>query len=427
MLKQHCPQISKVRVGMTELSLNEHHYETTYKSFCLTSVFQPIFSIAHRKAVGYEGLLRANDIDGRAVSPVEIMSQPTSQREHLELDRTCRFLHASNFAHQPDNNAWLFLNLNSQCLVAERPDAGFMHELMQKTKLPARRIVIEILESEIDDREYLLELIQHFRRLGCLIAIDDFGAGHSNFDRIWNLQPDIVKIDRSLVKKAGQSMKVERILTGIVSLIHEAGSLVVIEGVESEKEALVAISSNADMIQGFYFATPESDLQQDVDFGEAMDQLLQQHQNVRSQYNRKLQQHFRAFQLVFEKEVSAFKHGRAFEACGSELFDDERAVRCYLLDESGYQIGRSLYSNKYTAKLDIRFSPLLSGDNANWSHRHYHFRAIQNPDTTQISRPYLSVAGSHMCITVSQAVEVNGKMFVFCCDLDWPDEDLAID
>ncbi len=426
MLKAHCSEKSKVRVGMTELSLNQQHYEAIYDSFSLTSVFQPIFSIAHRRAVGYEGLLRANDINGKAVSPIEIMLKPNSQREHLELDRICRFLHAANFSHQPDNDAWLFLNLNSQCLVAERPDVGFMHDLMQKTKLPAGRIVIEILESEIDDRDYLLELIQHFRRLGCLIAIDDFGAGHSNFDRIWNLQPDIVKIDRSLVKKAGQSMKVERILTGIVSLIHEAGSLVIIEGVESEKEALVAISSNADMIQGFYFAKPQADLQQSVDFGEAMDELRQHHQNVRSQYNRKLQQHFRTFQLVFEKTVDAFRQGQAFDLCGSEIFEDERAVRTYLLDESGYQIGQSLYSKKYTAKLDIRFAPLLSGDNANWSHRHYHFRALNNPNTTQISRPYLSVAGSHMCITVSQAVEMNNKLFVFCCDLDWPDEDQVI-
>lgn len=426
MLKPHCSQKTKVRVGMTELSFNEDHYEATYDSLCLTSAFQPIFSIAHRKAVGYEGLLRANDIEGNAISPATLMTKPRSQREHLDLDRTCRLLHASNFSEQPSNDAWLFLNLNSQCLVAERPDVGFMHNLMQQTRLPARRIVIEILESEIDDRQYLRELIHHFRRLGCLIAIDDFGAGHSNFDRIWDLQPDIVKIDRSLVQKAAQSMKVERILTGIVSLIHEAGSLVVIEGVESEKEALVAISSNADLIQGFYFAMPRADLQQDVDFGAALDTLLHQHKNVRSQYNRKLQQHFRAFQHVFEDKVNAFKRGTSFEVCGAELFGDERAVRTYLLDETGYQIGRSLYSSKYTAKLDIRFAPLLSGDNANWSHRHYHFRAIQNPGITQISRPYLSVAGSHMCITVSQAVEVNGERFVFCCDLDWPDEDIAI-
>lgn len=124
----------------------------------------------------------------------------------------------------------------------------------------------------------------------------------------------------------------------------------------------------------------------------------------------------------YDAEIDAFNSGKAFELCGSEVFQDERVVRCYLLDERGYQIGKSLYSPLYSAKLDIRFTPLLAGENANWSHRHYHYRAMQNPGVTQISRAYLSVAGSHMCITVSQAVEHDGKRLVFCCDLDWPDE-----
>lgn len=411
--------------GMSDISFNEQYFAAQFCDLSLTSTFQPIFSIAHRKAVGYEGLVRGHDIAGRQVAPLQIFQRPESSKEYLELDRTCRLLHARNFAEQHETDSWLFLNLNSQCLVAERPDAGFMRRLMSQTGLPARRIVIEILESAIDDRVYLKHLIQHFRELGCLIAIDDFGAGHSNFDRIWELQPDLVKLDRSLVKQAAQSLKVERILTGIISLIHETGSLAIVEGVETEKEAMVAISTHADMVQGFYFAKPNTNIVREQSFADKMDALLHQQQNVRSQYNRKLQQHFCDFHDRYDAEICGFEAGNAFDQCGSEVFEDERVVRCYLLDDQGYQVGKSLYSPKYTAKLDIRFTPLLAGDNANWSHRHYHYRAMQNPGLSQISRPYLSVAGSHMCITVSQAVHVDGKTMVFCCDLDWPDEDLS--
>lgn len=407
---------------MTELSLSEQGHVAVFDNLSLTSAFQPIFSIAHRKPVGYEGLLRAYDINGRTISPGQVMQRPGSGREHLALDRTCRLLHAQNFANQDAGDCWLFLNLNSQCLVSERPDAGFMRGLMAQTGIPARRIVIEILESEIDDRTYIRELITHFRKLGCLIAIDDFGAGHSNFDRIWELQPDVVKIDRSLVKQAGHSLKVERILTGIVSLIHETGCLVVVEGVETEKEAIVAISSNADMVQGFYFARPEASIVRDRCFADMVDELLQQQQNLRSQYTRKLQRHFDVFRHRYDAEIRAFSNRQPFEQCGGEVFSDERVVRCYLLDAQGYQIGKSLYSPQYSAKLDIRFTPLLAGENANWSHRHYHYRAMQSPGITQVSRPYLSVAGSHICVTVSQAVEIDDKTFVFCCDLDWPEE-----
>jgi EAL domain-containing protein (putative c-di-GMP-specific phosphodiesterase class I) len=110
---------------------------------------------------------------------------------------------------------------------------GFMSNLFSLSEVRPEHVVIEILESEIKDRAYLKTLIAHFREMGCLIAIDDFGAGHSNFDRIWELEPDIVKIDRQLISSAEKSPKVKRILKGIVALIHEAGSLVVIEGIEN--------------------------------------------------------------------------------------------------------------------------------------------------------------------------------------------------
>lgn len=412
-------------VGMCNISLNEDYFSAQFGDLSLTSVFQPIFSIAHRKPVGYEGLVRAHDASGRQVSPLQVFQRPDSTKQHLELDRTCRLLHARNFSEQQEADSWLFLNLNSQCLVSERPDAGFMRTLMSQTGVAARRIVIEILESEIDDRVYLKQLIQHFRALGCLIAIDDFGAGHSNFDRIWELQPDLVKLDRSLVRQAATSLKIERILTGIISLIHEAGSLAIVEGVETEKEAMVAISSNADMVQGFYFAMPSPTIVSEKGFTDKMDALLNKQQNLRSHYNRKLQQHFDDFRDRYNAEILLFQANKDFERCGTKVFEDERVVRCFLLDEKGYQVGKSLYSPKYTEKLDIRFTPLLSGDNANWSHRHYHYRAMHNQGITQISRPYLSVAGSHMCITVSHAVQIDDKAMVFCCDLDWPDEDLS--
>ena len=225
----------------------------TYRDIDLHSSFQPIFSISHRRPVGFEGLIRCQDKQGNQPSPLELLAIPNNSQDKLSLDRLCRQLHMQNFSRQPNGEAWLFLNLNLQCLVDQRPDAGFMKELFSHTGLPPHRIVIEILESEIQDRNYLKDLISHFRGLGCLIAVDDFGAGHSNFDRIWDLAPDIVKIDRTMIYRASQSIRVERILTGIVSLIHEAGSLVIIEGVETERESLVAIATNADMVQGYYF------------------------------------------------------------------------------------------------------------------------------------------------------------------------------
>jgi hypothetical protein len=85
-------------------------------------------------------------------------------------------------------------------------------------------------------------------------------------------------------------------------------------------------------------------------------------------------------------------------------------------------VSRNVYAPHYQQQLNARFSPLLRGDNANCSHKHYHFRALKQPGFIQISRPYLSVADSRMCITLSQTVRVGGTLYVFCCDMDWQEQ-----
>lgn len=393
-----------------------------YRGLSLSSHFQPIFSIAHGRAVGYEGLIRARHADGTAEPPATLLAMPGNGRESLELDRTCRTLHVHNFARQATGQAWLFLNLNSQYLVSEQPDIGFTHNLLQATGIAAHRLVIEIIESEVGDQAQLKRFISHFRELGCLIAIDDFGAGHSNFDRIWDLEPDIVKIDRRLIQDAGHSRRVERILTGMVSLLHEAGSLVVVEGVESEHEALVAIAANADMLQGFYFAKPQARINTDQSFANTFDSLLrgQQWQSVKRSAD--LRHYVRELEGLFQQAVAHFAANQQFEQSSALLFGDPRTARCYLLNEAGYQVSRNVYGAHYQQQMNARFAPLLCGDNANWSHKHYHYRALKQPGVIQISRPYLSVADSRMCITLSQTVRLGGTLYVFCCDLDWQEE-----
>ena len=392
-----------------------------FQGFTLRSAFHPIISIPHRRAVGYEALVRASDDNGEPCSPLRLFTLPQSGKEHLQLDRLCRSIHIPNFSRQATTDEWLFLNLNSQGLESERPEMGLMTQLLSDSGIPPQRLVIEILENEIDDREYLKGLIKHFREMGCLIAIDDFGAGHSNFERIWELSPDIVKLDRSLIVRAANSSKVKRILLGMVSLIHETGCLVVIEGVETKKEALIAIDVGADMVQGFYFALPDADISLNADLDETLIALIGLQRDEAKKQTKQLDQYFNRFHQLFEKAVSQFEIDHQFDSAAEMVFMETRAIRCFLLDETGYQIGKSIHAQRYKQELDKRVLPLLSGQNASWSHKYYHFRAINQPGKMQVTRPYLSVAGLHMCITVSQSLEIEGHKFVFCCDLEWKD------
>lgn len=407
--------------GMGEQGTMTTQAASFLESFSLSSAFHPIISIPHRRAVGYEALIRAKDKQGQACSPLALFSLPKSSAEDLLLDRTCRQLHVKHFSQQHTLDEWLFINLNAHGIESERPKMGFMADLLSRYGLPPQRIVIEILENEIDDRDYLKDLIAHFREMGCLIAIDDFGAGHSNFERIWDLEPDIVKLDKSLVSRAANSSKVKRILLGMVSLIHETGCLVVIEGVETKQEALIAIEVGADMVQGFYFARPEAEISFKHELDTTLTDLVQLQRTQSKKHTQQLDHYFNQFHELYEKAIVSYTADSDLSCAADIIFQEDRAIRCFLLDEVGYQIGSSLHAPSYKQAFDKRVRPLLSGKNASWSHKYYHLRAINQPGKLQVTRPYLSVAGLHMCITVSKAIEVNGEVFVFCCDLYWQD------
>ena len=92
-------------------------------------------------------------------------------------------------------------------------------------------------------------------RNGFLVAVDDFGAGHSNLDRLLTLRPDIVKLDRSLIHAHQPDLR-ESVMPKLVSLLHEAGMLVVAEGIETEEDLLLAARSGVDFVQGFLFGQP---------------------------------------------------------------------------------------------------------------------------------------------------------------------------
>lgn len=402
-------------------SHNDKEIVADYKGWTLSSVFQPIISIPHQRAVGYEGLVRGKTATGVECSPIDIFALPETSGEHLSLDRICRLLHIRNISRQDLDNEWIFINLDSMCLANEKPTPGFMDNLFSVSGIAPHRVVIEILESEINDQAYLKDLIKHFRNMGCLIAIDDFGAGHSNFDRIWELEPDIVKIDRSLIKRAAINSKVKRILSGMVSLIHEAGSLVIIEGVETILEAQAAVEVNADMLQGFYFAKPSAEINYQC-FRDVIQNLITSQQQVRNKASNEVSHFTTRFQAEFREGVRQFRELIQLKDFAHVIFQNERVVRCFILDEMGYQIGQSIHSTAYNERLDQRFIPLISADNANWSHKHYHFLAILHPYVIQTSRPYLSIAGASLCITVSLAIVIDQQIYVLCCDLDWQDD-----
>ena len=226
----------------------------------LATHFQPIFQVDRATCAGYEALVRATTSSGRPMRPEALFAEAVSAGDSVMLDWLCRALHLRSFATVDPGDRSLFINVHPEAAVKESHGARDLDHLIRFYGLTPKRVCIEILEDGCSDEGLLREAVAAYRALGARIAMDDFGIGRSNFDRIVALRPDMVKIDRSILTDAVGDSKSRRMLPGIIELLHEAGALVAIEGIESANEALIAIDSGADLLQGFHLAAPSATL-----------------------------------------------------------------------------------------------------------------------------------------------------------------------
>jgi len=94
------------------------------------------------------------------------------------------------------------------------------------------------------------------RKLGYRIAVDDLGAGYAALGALASLEPEIVKLDMSLIRDLDKQPKKRRVVAAIATLCRELGGKVVAEGVETPAERAVITESGIDLIQGYLLAKP---------------------------------------------------------------------------------------------------------------------------------------------------------------------------
>ncbi|MCX4149946.1 MULTISPECIES: EAL domain-containing protein [Paraburkholderia] len=412
-------------MGLPDLLLFSGNDATLQPSFArfgdltLSSTFQPIFCFSHHTPIGYEALLRAYDSFGNEVAPLKVLTRPVAPGRWNDLERSIQLLHASNFMQVANAQQQLFLYARPDSFITSDAYRRLVEDTLTRLQLMPERVVLEVLETPNGNLERLLEGIVSFRRQGFLIALDDFGAGHLNIDRVWRLQPDIVKLDRSVITQAAREPRVARMLSRLVSLLHETGALVLVEGVETQSEALLSMECDADFVQGFYFARPAPGKVDEESCRAVMDSISEMYR-ARVELNERtkttlLSAYTDALQTAADRLCAGIDLPHATE----DLLRVEGAARCFLLDGQGYQIGDDLKATQPRASAPNRFRSTTVASGGCWDRRPYFRDAISEPGTVQISEPYLSINGMHLCITFSIAISARGSMWVLCADTDW--------
>lgn len=243
------------------LRFDDHGAFGSYRGVRLYSVFQAVFSGTTLLPVAHEALLRARDKDKQPIPPAAAFQLAVTPDEAVYFDRLCRMVHALNFADQGIIQGDLYLNVSGRHLLSVGAGHGRTFEtLLKLCGLKPTQVVLEILESGVDDLLHLQVAVDGYRSRGFRVAIDDFGCQHSNFDRLWRLTPDIVKLDRSLIVQATENGRARRILPKIIEIIHDLGAQVVVEGIETQAQHALALESGSDLLQGYYYAMPSTEV-----------------------------------------------------------------------------------------------------------------------------------------------------------------------
>lgn len=217
--------------------------------------FQPIVNLTTREIEKYEALMRIELPNGDVLMPDEFMEVAKHSRLYPKMSRelirrTFEVFHISSNEFSINLSVLDILNTQTTDFIIDQLELFDVGPW----------VVFEILESEgVDEANNgrILEFIEKVKSYGAKIAIDDFGSGYSNFERLLNLQVDYIKIDGSLIQNIDHNDDAEIITRTIVSFARELGIQTIAEYVHSpailQKVKMIGI----DYAQGYHVGKPE--------------------------------------------------------------------------------------------------------------------------------------------------------------------------
>ena len=384
--------------------------------------FQPIVSLKTESIFAYEALVRGiRNNSNQLITPCELFERADKETVSVQFDCLCRKKALENFSSfHRTSSAMMFMNINTSVIGSNDSEKPHISTITRQMGFDPQNIGLELIESRSQSSEELIDFVNHYRDSGFLIVIDDFGTEHSNLDRLIQIHPDIIKIDRSIISQIESDPYRQSILKSIHSLAEMTGSLCLAEGVETIEEIKTCHLLGVDLFQGFAIASPSPDLHSverialdtiaDIrtDIHNAAINSLRSKRRLTGDINVLADWLIRQISpLKIETMVSVFQE---FIAMNNE-------IECiYVLDMNGLQISDTIPSPLIACQSrPCIFSPAKKGTNHSFKTYFTCFEALGIK--RYLTDVYLSLASGNLCRTFSVQLEpANVGGMILCID-----------
>jgi EAL domain-containing protein (putative c-di-GMP-specific phosphodiesterase class I) len=223
------------------------HFDRALDSLWIA--FQPIVRASDNRVFAREALVRSAAPVFQ--SPTALFAAAERLGRVADLGRSVRACIAELMGRQP--LGIVFVNLHAQELADSR-----LYDPGEPLSARARDVVLEITErTRLDSVDDVVRRVRVLRGLGYRIAVDNLGAGYAGLSSFSLLEPEVVKLDMSLIRHCDREPIRRRLIGAMAGVGRDLGIHVVAEGIETEQERRVAIEEGCDLLQGFLFGRPE--------------------------------------------------------------------------------------------------------------------------------------------------------------------------
>lgn len=242
--------------------LNELLIEEIIKEERISPVYQPIVSLSTGEIFGYEALsrfdLQRNESD--TVSTRDIFQTAYQSGQLWDLERLCR-KKALEGARHISHGLKLFLNVSPNVIHDNQFRSGFTNKYLNKYGISATDVVFELTEHmAIENMDSFKSVLNHYRRQGYETALDDVGAGESGLNTLLALNPTYLKLDMEIIRDIEKHHNKRSLVKAFVQFANTSNTILIAEGIETEKELAVLSELGVDYGQGFYLGRPKPQL-----------------------------------------------------------------------------------------------------------------------------------------------------------------------